>query len=128
MALPASIWKQTEQNPQRKQENFTDLVKAYLEEKGMTWAELARRSNLSKSTTTRIRKDTDYRGHIFQPSYHDVLKVSIGLGIGAEGYQRLLEAAFPQTRELERLLKYDNVTDAEIYLAEKGLPPLSKTE
>ena len=126
MASSASIWKQAEQNPQRKQENFTDLVKAYLKEKGMTWAELARRSNLSKATTTRIKKNTDHRGHPFQPTYNVVLKVSIGLGIGIKGYLRLFEAAFPQSRELETLLKCGNVTKAEIYLAEKGLPLLGE--
>ena len=97
-----------------------------LKEKGMTWAELARRSNLSKATTTRIKKNTDHRGHPFQPTYNVVLKVSIGLGIGIKGYLRLFEAAFPQSRELETLLKCGNVTKAEIYLAEKGLPLLGE--
>ena len=92
----------------------------------MTWAELARQSNLSKATTTRIKNNTDHRGHPFQPSYNDILMVSIGLGIGLEGYQRLFETAIPQTRELETLLKCGNVTKANLYLAEKGLPLLGE--
>lgn len=92
----------------------------------MTWAELARRSDLSKATTTRIKNNTDHRGRPFQPSYHDVLKVAIGLGIGIEGHQRLLEAVFPQTQELEAILKCGSVNKANLYLEEKGLPLIDK--
>lgn len=126
MEYPASIWKQAEQNPQRKQETFSDLVIAYMKQRGMSAAELAERSSLSKATITRMTRNTDYRGHPYCPNYPDILKVSIALQIGMEGYQRLLEAAYPQARELEALLECGDVLQADIWLDERGLPLLSE--
>ena len=126
MVYPASIWKQTEQNPQHKQETFSDLIKAYLKQRGMSAAELAEKSHLSKATITRMTKNTDYRGHSYCPAYPDILKVSIALQIGMEGYRRLFEAAYPPTQELEALLKCGDVTKADIWLEEKGLPLLGE--
>ena len=65
-----------------------------MKQRGMSAAELAERSCLSKATITRMTKNTDYRGHPYCPNYPDILKVSIALQIGMEGYQRLLEAAY----------------------------------
>ena len=127
MELPASIWKQAEQNPQRKQEAFSDLIKAYLKQKGMNAAELARRSKLSKATITRMTTNTDHRGHPFCPTYLDILKVSVALRIGKAGYQRLLEAAYPPAQELETLLeKCGDVAEADLWLEKKGLPLLGE--
>ena len=92
----------------------------------MNAAELAERSHLSKATITRMTKDTDYRGHSYYPTYPDILMVSIALGIGMDGYQRLLEAAYPPTQELETLLESGDVTKANLWLAEKGLPLLGE--
>ena len=92
----------------------------------MNAAELAEKSHLSKATITRMTKNTDYRGHSYCPAYPDILKVSIALQIGMEGYQRLFEAAYPPTRELEALLKCGDVTKADLWLEEKGLPLLGE--
>lgn len=92
----------------------------------MTWAEVARRSNLSKTTTTRIKNNTDHRGHPYQPRYQVVMKLGIGLGLNMGDYRRLQEAAFPQSRLLSDLLRMKTVDNANDYLAEKGIPLFDK--
>lgn len=56
--IPASIWKQAEQNPQPKKENFSKLVNELMMEKMWRASDLARKSSLSKSTVSHILSDT----------------------------------------------------------------------
>lgn len=121
----ASIWKEPKQSPDNEHETFSELVKKLLEEHNLKAVELAAKSNLSKTTISRILRDSNDKGKAYRPTESIVTAIAIALKVGRGGWERLMDAAFP-----ERLICFEvldcggSVYDANARLDEAGLPLL----
>ena len=128
--LPASVWKQTEQSPQPTEETLTSLVKRHMDANHMRAAELAYKSGLSKATVSRILSNKASRrknGETvpYRASDRVVTAIAIGLGLDKSGWERLMDAAFPERRVwFEALDNHLNIMAANMRLDEEGLPTL----
>ena len=128
--LPASVWKQTEQSPQSAEETLASLVKRHMNAKHMRAAALARKSGLSKATVSRILNNTRSRrknGETvpYRASDRVVTAIAIGLRLDKSGWERLMDAAFPERRIwVEALDNHRDIIATNTRLEEEGLPTL----
>lgn len=76
--------------------SFCDILYSFLKEKKLNYDDLFKLSNLSPATITRIKKNTDYHGHPYTPTWEVVVACSIGLGLTAEERDQLWYAAHPE--------------------------------
>lgn len=98
-----------------------------MKEKKITQAELVTKSGLSRTTISRIFRDSNDKGSSYQAESLDVVNaVCIGLGIFDAGVKRaIFYAAFPQFSAWEHIDEMKmNIIDANIYLYDQGLPLL----
>ena len=91
----------------------------------MKAVDLADMSNLSKTTISRILRDSNDKGQTYRPTESIVTAIAIALKVGRGGWERLMDAAFP-----ERLICFEvldcggSVYEANARLDEAGLPLL----
>ncbi len=98
-------------------------------EKKLWPAELARRSNLSKTTVSRICQNTNHKGTSYSPTHIIVMAVCVGLGLNKEEAREAFFAAFPELRLFETILeKRLDIIDANALLDENGVPTLGIVE
>ena len=93
----ASIWKQTEQSPDDNR-NFSELVNDLMKKKGWSAKYLAERSNLSKTTISRIQRNSNDKGQTYSPTANIVTAIAVAFGVGRNGWEQLMFAAFPETK------------------------------
>ena len=86
--------KQPEQRPENK--TLSELVCKYLDRYGWSYAELARKSYLSKTTIHRIITNKDHRGNTYRTSVEAVAALVIAFQLNDEEANELFHAAFPQ--------------------------------
>ena len=91
----------------------------------MKAVDLADMSNLSKTTISRILRDSNDKGQTYRPTASIVSAIAIALKVGRDGWERLLDAAFPERRiYLETLDCCGDIDEANARLYEAGLPLL----
>ena len=108
------------------EETFSDAVKRLVKEKGMTQAELVRRSCLSKTTISRICRDSNDKGGKYTPTEPIIMALSIGLKLSsAESKKQLLYAAFPERAYWDDFLdSHLNIFEVNIIMEENNFPLL----
>ena len=117
--------KRPEQSPENK--TLSELVCKYLDRYGWSYAELARKSYLSKTTIHRIITNKDHRGNTYRTSVEAVAALVIAFQLNDEEANELFHAAFPQFQVWKEARdKHLSVTDTNALLAEKKLPLLTK--
>ena len=123
----ASTSEKPKQNPEIEQKTFSELLEAYMQAKGFRGAKLAEESNLSPAMISRMLNNTNSRGKPFHPALEDILAISIALGIGEEGYNELVNAAFPSLSVGRYALAHGlTLVKTNLILDEQGLPPLGR--
>lgn len=106
-------------------ETFSNLVRGLLQEKGWNAAFLAKESNLSKTTVSRILRDSNDKGRTYQPTENIVTAVCLAFKLDTAGWGKLLLAAFPQMAIWrEGFQEHLSVHDVNDRLYEQGLPLL----
>lgn len=102
-----------------------------MRKKGWNAKYLAEKSNLSKTTISRIQRNSNDKGGPYNPTDNVVMAIAMAFRIGKSGWLKLLFAAFPD-REiwLDSLKEGRDVIETNELLFEKGYPLLgnSKTE
>ena len=106
-------------------ETFSSLVRGLLQERGWNAAFLAKESNLSKTTVSRILRDSNDRESTYQPTMNIVTAVSLAFKLDIAGWEKMKLAAFPQTAIWrEGFQEHLSVHDVNDRLYEQGLPLL----
>ena len=99
--------------------------------KGWNAARLAEMSNLSKTTISRIQRNSNDKGGPYNPTENAVAAIAIAFRIGQSGWRKLMFAAFPDRRIwLDSLEKGRSVIETNELLFDRGCPLLgnAKTE
>lgn len=115
--------KQPEQRPENK--TLSVLVCKYLDRYGWSYAELARKSHLSKTTIHRIITNKDHRGNTYRTSVEAVAALVIAFQLTDEEANELFHAAFPQFQvwKVARDKRY-SIEETNDLLYDRGLPVL----
>ena len=116
--------KQPEQSPEKK---FSELVCKYLDRYGWSYAELARKSHLSKTTIHRIITNKDHRGNTYRTSVEAVAALAIAFQLTDEEANELLRAAFPQFWVWKEAKdKHYSIEETNDLLYDRGFPVLKE--
>jgi len=103
-------------------ETFSSLVKGLLREKGWNAALLAKESNLSKTTVSRILRDSNDKGSTYQPTVNIVTAVCLAFKLDRAEWEKMILAAFPQMAVWrEGFQEHLSVHDVNCRLYEQGL-------
>lgn len=102
-----------------------EVLEYLIKEKGMSKAELARRSNLSESTVRRACSRT----HYLRPSRNSLIAMCFALKLSVDEKNILLDIFFPEERAYDQLLtaKY-TVLSANEELDKYGIDQLGECE
>ena len=115
--------KRPEQSPENK--TLSELVCKYLDRYGWSYAELARKSYLSKTTIHRIITNKDHRGNTYRTSVEAVAALVIAFQLTDEEANELFYAAFPQFEVwIEARDKHYSIEETNDLLFERGFPVL----
>lgn len=115
--------KQPEQRPENK--TLSELVCKYLDRYGWSYAELARKSYLSKTTIHRIITNKDHRGNTYRTSVDAVAALVIAFQFTEEEANELFYAAFPQFWVWKDARdKHYSIEETNDLLFERGFPVL----
>ena len=97
-----------------------------MKEKGLTQADLAIRSGLTKTTISRICRNSNDKGGGYTPTEPTIVALSIGFRLSsAESKKQLLYAAFPERAHWDGFLdNHLTIYEANIFLEEKKHPLL----
>ena len=106
-------------------ETFSSIVKGLLQERGWSAAFLAKESRLSKTTVSRILRDSNDKGCTYQPTANIAVAVCLAFKLDKAERDKLLLAAFPQWAIWrEGLEQHLSVHEVNCRLYEQGLPLL----
>jgi len=109
--------------------SFSDVVKEYMGSRGYTNARLVEISNLSKTTISRVCRNSNDKGSSYIPTLHIVMAIGIGLKLNHEETKRLLFSAFPEMALWSDIIdRRLNIHDANEVLYENGFPLLGNVE
>ena len=115
--------KQPEQRPENK--TLSELVCKYLDRYGWSYAELARKSYLLKTTIHRIITNKDHRGNTYRTSVEAVAALVIAFQLNDEEANELFHAAFPQFWVWKEARdKHYSIEETNDLLFERGFPVL----
>ena len=115
--------KRPEQSPENK--TLSELVCKYLDRYGWSYAELARKSYLSKTTIHRIITNKDHRGNTYRTSVEAVAALVIAFQLNDEEANELFHAAFPQFWVWKEARdKHYSIEETNDLLFERGFPVL----
>ena len=114
-----------EQSPENK--TLSELVNKYLDRYGWNFAELARKSYLSKTTIHRIITNKDHRGNTYRTSVEAVAALVIAFQLNDEEANELFHAAFPQFQVWKVARdKHYSIEETNDLLYDRGLPVLKE--
>ena len=101
-----------------------------MKEKAMSQTKLAFRSGLSKTTISRIVRNSNDKGGSYTPTEPIIMALSIALGLtSAESKKQLFYAAFPERALWDDFLdRHLNLYQANEILYDNGLPTLGNVE
>ena len=117
-------------NPQNNNYNkevnsFLDSVKKYLKIKKMTQADLIRKSMLTRTTVSRICRNSNDKGSTYQPTDRIVMSVCVALGLDSKETKELFSLAFPYLKCWDKIIAEKmNIDQANSFLYDEGLPLL----
>ncbi len=117
-------------NPQNNNYNkevnsFSDSVKKYLKIKKMTQADLIRKSMLTRTTVSRICRNSNDKGSTYQPTDRIVMSVCVALGLDSKETKELFSLAFPYLKCWDKIIAEKmNIDQANSFLYDEGLPLL----
>lgn len=115
--------KRPEQSPENK--TLSELVCKYLDRYGWSYAELARKSYLSKTAIHRIITNKDHRGNTYRTSVEAVAALVIAFQLTDEEANELFYAAFPQFGVwIEARNNHYSIEETNDLLFERGFPVL----
>ena len=115
--------KRPEQSPENK--TLSELVCKYLDRYGWSYAELARKSYLSKTTIHRIITNKDHRKNTYRTSVEAVAALVIAFQLTDEEANELFYAAFPQFWVWKEARdKHYSIEETNDLLFERGFPVL----
>ena len=115
--------KRPEQSPENK--TLSELVCKYLDRYGWSYAELARKSYLSKTAIHRIITNKDHRGNTYRTSVEAVAALVIAFQLTDEEANALFYAAFPQFGVwIEARNNHYSIEETNDLLFERGFPVL----
>ena len=109
---------------------FSEIVNKHLQVKKMSQAELIRKSQLTRTTVSRICRNSNDKGSCYQPTDRVVMSICVALGLDKEETIEMFYAAFPYFPFWNEIIeKKMNIFEANELLDEQGLPLLgSQTE
>ena len=120
--------------PCRKNDNkvitFSDAVNRYLKTKRMTQADLIRKSQLTRTTVSRICRNSNDKGSSYQPTNRVVMSICVAFGLNHTQTAEMFDLAFPYFPYWNEIIeKRMDIFQANALLDEQGLPLLgSQTE
>ena len=115
--------KQPERSPEHK--TLSQLVNEHLNRRDWSYAELARKSHLSKTTVHRIVTDTDHRGNPYHTSIDVVAALVIAFQLNDKEANELFHAAFPQFRLWKEARdRHYTIEKTNDFLHDNGFPVL----
>ncbi len=117
--------------PKREEQHlsFSLIVRHHLQKKGWKAAYLAQKSNLSKTTISRILRDRNDKGSSYLPTDSVVMSISLAFGLNRNEWEELTLAAFPERIIwLDALDHHDSVANTNVRLYEQGLPLLGNVK
>lgn len=96
----------------------------------MSQAELIRKSQLTRTTVSRICRNSNDKGSCYQPTERVVMSICVALGLDKAETIEMFYAAFPYFPFWNEIIeKKMNIFEANELLDEQGLPLLgSQTE
>ena len=115
--------------PCRKNDNkvitFSDAVNRYLKTKRITQADLIRKSQLTRTTVSRICRNSNDKGSTYQPTDRIVMSVCVALGLDSKETKELFSLAFPYLKCWDKIIAEKmNIDQANSFLYDEGLPLL----
>ena len=94
-----------------------------MNERLWTGADLALHSGLSKTTVSRILRDSNDKGGTYLPTDETIMALSIAFKLGRSGWEELLCAAFPERAIwFDGLDKRQDIFDVNDRLVKAKLP------
>lgn len=115
---------QPKQSPQA-EPSFTAAIIKLLQERGWNAARLGQESNLSKTTISRMLRNSNDKGSTYQPTVNAVTAIALALGLAEDEWKELLRTAFPEFAIWHQgFQKHIGVHDVNEQLYEQGLPLL----
>jgi len=117
--------------PKREKQHllFSSIVKHHLQKRGWTAAYLAQKSNLSKTTISRILRNKNDKGSSYLPTDGVVMAISLALKLSRNEWEELMLAAFPERMVwFDALDRHDSVAETNVRLYEQGLPLLGNVK
>lgn len=109
---------------------FSDAVNRYLKTKRMTQADLIRKSQLTRTTVSRICRNSNDKGSSYQPTDRVVMSICVAFGLNHTEAKEMFALAFPYLPCWNEIIeKRMDIFQANAILDEQGLPLLgSQTE
>ena len=105
--------------------SFSDIVKEFMDIKGITQSDLVKESCLSKTTISRILRDSNDKGKGYLPTVQIVMAIFFGLKLKPDEAEKLFYYAFPSMSFMgEFLRKGLSIIEANEILYDNGLPVL----
>lgn len=105
-----------------------DIIYHNLVKNDWLYADLARKTGLSKATIHRLVTNSDNRGNTYHTTIEVVHALAIAFQLDDAEFVELFLAAFPQFPVLiEARRKKLSVEDANKMLIDQGYPPITKT-
>ena len=109
--------------------NFSDCIKYYMKNKKLNQKELITRSRLSRTTISRIVRNSNDKGDTYTPTLYVVAAISFGLKLTCAELKELYYYAYPEMKIWEQCLaEGKDIYDTNAILYEKGLHLLGNIE
>ena len=117
------------QNQNKNYKDFSTIVNEYLKVKRITQSDLIKLTLLSKTTISRVCRNSNDKGATYIPTFSVVMAISIGLKLTRAETEQLFFAAFPEMELLGYFLdKKMDIDQANEILYDNGLPLLGNIE
>lgn len=104
------------------------MVKRYMNEKEMSQQDLINASGLSRTTISRVCRNSDDKGSTYRvDDIRVVMALAVGLKLTSAQLYELMVIAFPELHIVKWALDHSlDIHDVNIRLYEQGLSPLGK--
>ena len=105
--------------------SFSAAIMQHMKNKAITQSKLVQLSRLSKTTISRVLRNTNDKGASYRPTMAIVMAISVGLKLTYQEYEELLYIAYPETGYMKEVLgRCLTVDEANEILYDNGLPLL----